>query len=212
VRIEEATLQQLGHWRAALGSGALRVGWKIGFNVPAVREKLGLDRPALGHLTSATLIGPEATHSLAGAANPLVEPEIAVEVGADGSIASVAAAIEVVDMAALPDPTTVGEAVANNIFHRAFALGRARPRDALAGAEALLSVNGEERGRADAGGYDLEGMLAAAAEILDSAGESLEPGDRLIAGTLTAPAPVGAGDRVTVEIGPLGSVEVEFTE
>jgi 2-keto-4-pentenoate hydratase len=212
VRIEEATLRQLGHWRSALGSGALRVGWKIGFNVPAVREKLGLDGPALGHLTSATLIGPEATHSLAGAGNPLVEPEIAVEVGPEGSIASVAAAIEVVDMTALPVPATVADAVAGNIFHRAFALGRPRPRDALEGAEAVLRVNGEERARADAGGYDLEGMLAAAAEILDAAGESLEPGDRLIAGTLTAPAPVGAGDRVAVEIGALESVEVEFTE
>jgi len=211
MRIEEATLQQLGHWRTALGSGAVRVGWKIGFNLPAIQERLGLDRPAIGHLTSATLIGPAATHSLAGAENPLVEPEIAIEVGPDRSIAAVSAAIEVVDMPALPGPDEVGEAVAGNIFHRAFALGRSHSLEELEGADAELTVNGESRGRANAGAYDLQPMLDVAADTLEEAEESLERGDRIIAGTLTPPAPVNAGDRVAVEIGPLGRIEIEFT-
>ena len=74
---------------AALATGAprsaaepMRVGWKIGLNVPEVQQKLGLERSVVGNLTSATLLRPGASHSLAGTENPKVEPEIAIEVGA----------------------------------------------------------------------------------------------------------------------------------
>ena len=77
----EATRRQLAHWRAALDSGAQRVGWKIGFNAPAIQEHLGLEHSAVGHITTATLVGATGTHSLAGAQNPLAEPEVAIHVG-----------------------------------------------------------------------------------------------------------------------------------
>ena len=210
--LEEGTREQLGHWRSALRSGATRVGWKIGFNVPAVREKLGLERPAIGHITSATLVGATGTHSLAGARNPLVEPEIAVEAGPDGSIAGLAPAIEVIDMPALPqDPSEVHDVVAHNIFHRAAALGRSKPGATQDGIEAVLTVDGEEAGKADVTEYDLAGMLAVARDSLEAVGEQLETGDRLIAGTLTAPVPVKPGSRVALDAGALGKVEIEFT-
>ena len=210
--LEEGTREQLGHWRSTLRSGAQRVGWKIGFNVPAVREKLGLERPAIGHITSATLVGATGTHSLAGARNPLVEPEIAVEAGPGGQIAGLAPAIEVIDMPALPsDPSEVHGVVAHNIFHRAAALGRSRPGGEQDGIEAVLTVDGEVAGAADVSDYDLAGMLAVVRESLEAVGERLETGDRVIAGTLTPPVPVKAGSRVALEAGPLGRVEIEFT-
>lgn len=203
--------QQLGHWRATLGSGAHRLGWKIGFNSPELWEKLGLEHSVVGHLTSATLLGADGSHSLAGAEKALLEPEIVVEVGPEGSIAGLGVAAEIVDMPAPPAPEDVGEIVAANIFHRAVAIGSSREQDSADGIEAVLSVNGEVVQRGDAGTCDLVATIALVHGVLDEAGERLEAGDRIIAGTLAPPAPVQPGDRATVDLGPLGSLDLSFT-
>ena len=209
MQLEEAYQQQLGHWRAALGSGAERIGWKIGLNVPAVQEKLGLERSVVGHLTSATLLGADGAHSLAGAQKPMAEPEIAIQMGPDGSIAGLAPAIEVADIdRPLED---AGEIVASNIFHRAVAIGPSSDLDSATGIEAVLTINGERSASADAGATDLREIVRLVDETLVAAGESLQAGDRIIAGSLTAPAPVEAGDRAGVDLGPIGRLEVRFT-
>jgi len=209
MQLDEAYQQQLGHWRAALHSGAGRVGWKIGLNVPAVQEKLGIDRSVVGHLTTATLLGADGAHSLTGAQKPMAEPEIAIEVGPDGTIGGLAPAIEVADIdSPLED---VGQIVATNIFHRAVAIGPSEQLSSADGIEAVLTVNGEQAGSADAGATDLQAIVTLVDETLRAAGESLQAGDRIIAGSLTPPAPVQAGDRVTVDLGPIGRLEVDFT-
>ena len=209
MQLDEAYQQQLGHWRAALHSGAERVGWKIGLNVPAVQEKLGIDRSVVGHLTTATLLGADGAHSLTGAQKPMAEPEIAIEVGPDGTIGGLAPAIEVADIdSPLED---VGQIVATNIFHRAVAIGPSEQLSSADGIEAALTVNGEQVGSADAGATDLQAIVTLVDETLRAAGESLQAGDRIIAGSLTPPAPVQAGDHVTVDLGPIGRLEVDFT-
>ncbi len=209
MHLEEAYQQQLGHWRATLHSGAGRIGWKIGLNVPAVQEKLGIDRSVVGHLTTATLLGADGAHSLAGAQKPMAEPEIAIEVGADGTIAGLAPAIEVADIdRPLED---VGQIVAANIFHRAVAIGPSAGLSSAGGIEAVLIVNGEQVGSAEAGATDLGAIVTLVDETLRAAGESLQAGDRIIAGSLTQPAPVQPGDRAAVDLGPIGALEVSFT-
>ena len=209
MQLDEAYQQQLGHWRAALHSGAERVGWKIGLNVPAVQEKLGIDRSVVGHLTTATLLGADGAHSLAGAQKPMAEPEIAIEVGLDGTIAGLGPAIEVADIDhPLED---AGQIVATNIFHRAVAIGPSTPLSSAGGIEAVLTVNGERTASADAGATDLAAIVALVDETLRAAGESLQAGDRIIAGSLTPPAPVKDGDHVAVDLGPIGRLEVSFT-
>lgn len=209
MQLDEAYQQQFGHWRAALHSGAGRIGWKIGLNVPAVQEKLGIDRAVVGHLTTATLLGADGAHSLAGAHMPMAEPEIAIEVGRDGNIAGLAPAIEVADIdRPLED---VGQIVATNIFHRAVAIGPSVQLSSAEGIDAVLTMNGEEAGTADAGATDLEAIITLVDETLRAAGESLQAGDRIIAGSLTQPAPVQAGDTAGVDLGPVGRLEVRFT-
>ncbi len=209
MQLEEAYQQQLGHWRATLHSGAGRVGWKIGLNVPAVQNKLGIDRSVVGHLTTATLLGADGAHSLAGAQKPMAEPEIAIEVGPDGTIAGLAPAIEVADIdRPLED---VGHMVATNIFHRAVAIGPSVALSSAEGIEGVLTINGEGVGSADAGATDLGAIITLVDETLRAAGESLEAGDRIIAGSLTAPAAVKAGDQAAVDLGPIGRLEVSFT-
>ncbi len=209
MQLDEAYQQQLGHWRATLHSGAGRIGWKIGLNVPTVQEKLGIDRSVVGHLTTATLMGADGSHSLAGAEKPMAEPEIAIEVGPDGTIAGLAPAIEVADIdRPLED---VGQIVAANVFHRAVAIGPSVDLDRAEGIEAILRVNGEQVASADAGSTDLGATIALVDETLREAGESLQAGDRIIAGSLTPPAPIRPGDRAEVDLGPVGRLEVSFS-
>lgn len=211
MHLEEAYQQQLGHWRATLDSGAHRVGWKIGFNPPSVQEKLGLSEPVVGHLTSATLLGADGSHSLAGAETPKVEPEIAIEVGPDNSIAGLAVAIEIVDIPGMPTgPDEAGDVVAANIFHRGVAIGSSKPLDSATGIEAILTINGETVGSADAGAADLAAIVSLAARTLEAAGESLGAGDRIIAGALLAPPDVKPGDQVSLDLGPIGAIQIRF--
>ena len=206
----EATRRQIAHWRASLASGAQRVGWKIGFNAPAVQEPLGLPHSVIGHLTTATLVGADGAHSLAGAKNPLAEPEIAILVGPDHSVAGLSAAIEVIDMDAIPGgPDEVPGVIEHNIFHRAVAIGPAR-EDAEAG-DATFSIDGEVAATADASAVDLAATVELVARILEEAGESLEAGDRIIAGTLTPPQQVRPGGSAALDLGALGSIDIGFT-
>jgi 2-oxo-hept-3-ene-1,7-dioate hydratase len=218
-RVEAGLLRQLEDWRRLLGEGAERIGWKIGFNDPRMQDRLGLSEPVIGFLTSATAIAAGGSHSLAGAGRPLVEPEVAIELRRDvgpgaevdealAAIQSLGSAIEVVDMPAPPDD--VEEALADNVFHRGVALGPYRQDAAVGGVVATVTVSGEQRESAPAE-VDLADTIRLVADLLAACGERLKGGDRIIAGTVTPPLPVSAGDRVQADLGPLGRVELAFT-
>jgi hypothetical protein len=119
--IERGTTALLTRRREKPVQGAEPIGWKIGFNVLEIQEKLGLDRPLAGYLSSDGLIEDGATWSLEDAA-VVVESEVGVEIGDDGhSIAALMPALE------LADPIDFGldveQILAGNIFHRAVAFG-----------------------------------------------------------------------------------------
>jgi 2-oxo-hept-3-ene-1,7-dioate hydratase len=218
-RVEAGLRRQLEDWRRLLGEGAGRLGWKIGFNDPKMQDKLGLSGPVIGFLTSATVIEAGGSHSLAGAGRPLVEPEVAIELRRDvgpgaevdealAAIQSLGSAIEIIDMPAPPED--VEEALAGNVFHRGVALGPYRQDAAVGGVVATVTVSGEQRESAPAE-VDLADTIRLVADLLGACGERLTGGDRIIAGTLTRPVPVSAGDRVEADLGPLGRVELAFT-
>ena len=210
--------RQLATWRDTIARGAGRLGWKIGLNVPDVQQKLGLSAPVIGFLTTATRVESGGTASVAGLEQPLIEPEVAValrrpvEAGVEpdealAAIRSLGPAIELVDIPAPPDDAE--EAVAGNVFHRGVVLGEHREDAAVNGVEAIVRVNGEERQTAPAQ-VDLAATIGLVGDLLGSVGELLEAGDVIICGSLTPPVPVEAGDRVEVELGPLGAVALEL--
>jgi len=82
-RIVRGMQAQLAGWRSRIAGGAVRVGWKIGFNSPAAQQQLGLDGTVVGHLTQATVLAPGASHSLAGSHLVCAEPEVAIHLGRD---------------------------------------------------------------------------------------------------------------------------------
>ncbi|HEY1273400.1 MAG TPA: fumarylacetoacetate hydrolase family protein [Thermoleophilaceae bacterium] len=208
-RIDVGMRAQLEARARILSAGARPLGWKVGFNLPQIQERLGIDAPLAGFLTSAALIEDGATYALGGAPT-VVEPEVAVEIGDDGqSIAALLPALEVADP---PDLSLdVATILAGNIFHRAVAFGP-RVETAAPGAARVL-LNGQERDSvpADAAGANLEAMVEAITRRLVDAGETLRPGDRIITGVLAPPPEVEAGDRMRLELDSVGSVELAFS-
>jgi 2-keto-4-pentenoate hydratase len=184
-----------------------RLGWKIGLNPPPVMEALGLERPVAAKLTSATLLDDGATAPIGDFKAALVEPEVAVEVGPGGSIARVAAAIELVDVCLPFDD--LDAILADGVFHRGLVLGEFTdvvPRTVVA----TVWANGEERGRVDRDPeltYALESVGIRAAEN----GDELLEGDIVITGSLTPPVPVAPGETVIVEVAPLGRLELSLS-
>jgi 2-keto-4-pentenoate hydratase len=207
--VPAATSAMLERRREVLAEGAEPIGWKVGFNLPAVQEKLGIEAPLAGFLSTAGLVADGATLPLDGRPT-VVEQEVAVEIGEDGrTIVALLPALEVADP---PDITwSVERILAGNIFHRAVAFGP-RVETAAPGA-ALILVNGEEHERvpAERTAAHLEAMVAAVGDRLDAAGERLRRGDRIITGVLCPPPTVKAGDVVRLELESLGAVELAFS-
>jgi len=193
------------------GRGSELIGWKVGLNAAAVQEHFGLERPVLGHLTTASLVEPGATHSLARGLRVGIEPEVAIHMGPGGAISSLGPAIEIVDLD--PAQTELEQILAGNVFHRGVVLGDPVPEvdsTGLATITATVKRNGyvAERARFADTGMDPAEVVGLIAERLAIAGEELREGQVIIAGSLTAIVFVEPGDRVEVDLGPLGSLEV----
>ncbi|MDX6698482.1 MAG: hypothetical protein QOE65_1879 [Solirubrobacteraceae bacterium] len=195
----------LARRQAELGAGGAEpVGWKVGFNLPAVWPALGIDAPVAGYLTSATVVEAGGQVAVGGWAAPTLEPEIAITVGDGDTVAALAPAIEVVDVD-LPFED-VEAILTRNIFHRAVAFGAPGELD---GFSCRVVQNGEEV-RAASETEDPAETVARVSAFLAEHGARLRPGERIIAGTLTPPLPVTAGDEVEVDLGALGQVSLRF--
>jgi 2-keto-4-pentenoate hydratase len=195
----------LARRREILAQGAEPIGWKVGFNVPEMRQKLGLDAPLAGFMTTDNLVEDSWDDYPV-----LVESEVAVEMGPDGrSIAALLPALELVDP---PDlDLEVEQILAGNIFHRAVAFGPRVETDAPGAGR--IFVNGEEQHSlsAEHTAANLEAMTRAVAARLEAAGEELSPGERIITGVLVPPYEAQPGDTVRLELEALGSVELRFS-
>ena len=101
--------------------------------------------------------------------------------------------------------------MAGNVFHRAVVFGPTRQDAAVSGAVATVTVDGEQRERDDVT-TDLAETICVVADLLGAVGERLSAGDRIIAGSLTTPVDLARGNRVELDLGPLGSAEVSLSE
>lgn len=209
--VERGTSALLTRRRLMLEQGAEPVGWKIGFNLREFQEKLGVDAPLAGFLTTNSLLDDGAEWSLGDQGDVVVESEVAVEMGEDGR--SVAALLPALELADPPDlEQDVETILAGNIFHRGVAFG---PRgETGAPGPARILVNGDVQHEIDGerAARDLEQMVEAVAARLEAADEGLRPGDRIITGVLAPPHRAQPGDTVRLELDALGGVELRFTD
>lgn len=208
--VERGTAALLMRRREILAQSAQPLGWKVAFNVPEIQQRLGIDRPLAGFLTTDGLLEDGATWSLKDDGPVVVESEVAVEVGDDAR--SIAALLPALELADPPDlELELEQILAGNIFHRAVAFGpRVETREPGA---ARILVNGEEQHAlgAEQTEANLDAMVEAVAGRLADAGEELRAGDRIITGVLAPPHTAEPGDTVRLELEALGGVELRFS-
>ena len=203
---------------ADIAAGVRAVGWKIGFNTPAIQEHFGLAQPVVGYLTDAGVTPDGATVPLAGWVAPAVEVEVAIRVGPDLGVAGLAPALELVD---LGEPLHDIEVVlAGNICQRGVVFGAEVPGvDPWAIVATVTKTANDSAATEDASGAAVaEGRLtedpATTTEFvrsyLASHGAQLAEGDRIIAGSVVAPVAVAPGDALAVTFGPLGALRIAF--
>jgi len=226
-RVTNGMAAQMSMRRGQLSSGARHLGWKVGFSTPAAMERMGTSAPLFGFMTHRSLLKPGSTLSIAGWTRAVLEPEVAVHLGADvpagadaavvrAAISGLGPAVELADFD--PDVQDVEGILACDIFHRHVLLGpvdRSRARGSIAGIEARVFRDGEKIAGAS-GPTDFPGqtvvVLLALAEMLEANGEALRAGDIVIAGSLVPPVKAGPGQVLRAEISPLGEIEVRFQE
>jgi 2-keto-4-pentenoate hydratase len=208
VSVERGTAAMLVRRREILAQGAEPIGWKVGFNISAAQEKLGIDAPLAGFLSSDGVLEDGAEVSLDD--GPVViESEVAVELGPDArSIVALLPALEVADPPDLDqDVETI---LAGNIFHRAVVFGPRVETNEPGGGRVL--VNGEVEHVMAPGDTSahLEEMVEAVRKRLAAVDEDMLPGQRIITGVLAPPHAAHPGDRVRLELDALGGVELLF--
>lgn len=203
-------------------------GRKIGLTSTAVQAQLGVDQPDFGSLFADRCYGDGDRVDASRLIAPRVEAEIALVLNADLDLEQhtvvdviratdfVLTAIEIVDSRIKDWAIGFADTVADNASGDSVVLGNVPHRlDGLdlAALEIAMSVDGTvvSTGR----GRDCLGnpLLAARwlADALSSVGTPLRAGDLVMTGAVSPMAPFAAGQVVTADFGPLGTIRVEAT-
>ncbi|MDX6564415.1 MAG: hypothetical protein QOE10_77 [Gaiellales bacterium] len=210
--------------------GEVLAGWKIGCTTPTMQAYLDIHEPAAGRIRASTVLQGPGSVRHASLCRPGVECELAVRLAHDlrpratphdresvqQAIGSVLAAIEIVDdryadWRALGAPTLT----ADDFFGAGCVLG---PDDVpwrdldLGRVSATMRVNGAEIG-AGVGADILGDPLAALVWLSNGPAREtgLPAGSIVMLGSLVQTHWVDAGDVVTIENVPFGSVSLEFS-
>ena len=211
-------------WEA---QGRRIVGRKAGLTAKAVQVQLGVDQPDFGVLFADMQIADGGTLDPARTIQPKAKAEIAFVLGADlpaadtsveevaAAVASVHAAIEIVDSRIADWKITFADTVADNGSSAFFVL-----------ADTGLAVEGlDHEGAAmemDVGGKTASTGLGAAAlgnplnaaawlaQTLAARGEPLKAGDILLAGALGPMVALTPGDHVEARIAGIGSCSFTY--
>lgn len=213
-------------WEA---QGRRIIGRKAGLTAKAVQTQLGVDQPDFGALFDDMRVVDGGFLDPARTIQPKAEAEIAFVLGADlpdvdtsveqvaAAVASVHAAIEIVDSRIAEWKITFADTVADNGSSAFFVLsnqGLALAGLDLEGAAMEMSVNGTVVSTG-VGAAALGNPLNAAAwlaQTLAGRGEALRKGDILLAGALGPMAVLSAGDHIEARIAGIGSASFIYAK
>jgi 2-keto-4-pentenoate hydratase len=188
-----------------------RLGWKAGVGTAAAMQRIGTSAPLVGFMTDATLLADGASCDITGWANPRLEAEVAVRLGADvpagataeqarDAIEAIAPAIELVDPG---EPDDVEAVLADNIWHRAVVLGAFAPAGDLDAARIDVATDGA----ADATAVDPRALLGDLVDVvrgladqLPLADDAIRAGDVIITGAVVPAYAVAPGQTWTVAL------------
>lgn len=205
------------------------VGRKAGLTARAVQTQLGVDQPDFGVLFDDMRILDGGYLDPELAIQPKAEAEIAFILGADlldpettpeqvaAAVATVHAAIEIVDSRIADWKITFADTVADNGSSAFFVLAdKGLPLEGLDiwTAGMVMQINGETVSLG-VGAAALGNPLNAAAWLartLAARGEPLKAGDILLAGALGPMVALAPGDRVEAFVGGIGSCSFTYTK
>lgn len=214
------------YWEA---QGRRIVGRKAGLTAKAVQQQLGVDQPDFGVLFEDMRIADGGNLDPADAIQPKAEAEIAFVLGADlpdadvtadrvaAAVASVHAAIEIVDSRIADWKITFADTVADNGSSAFFVVadeGKALPGLDVWTAGMVMKINGEVVSLG-VGAAALGNPLNAAAWLartLALRGEPLKAGDVLLAGALGPMVALVPGDKVEAFVGGVGSCSFTYSK
>ncbi|HMO74964.1 MAG TPA: fumarylacetoacetate hydrolase family protein [Sphingopyxis sp.] len=212
------------YWEA---QGRRIVGRKAGLTAKAVQAQLGVDQPDFGVLFDDMRIADGGTLDPARALQPKAEAEIAFVLGADlpdtettpeqvaAAVATVHAAIEIVDSRIADWKISFADTVADNGSSAFFVLADAGLPLAgldLEGAAMAMEINGAVASTG-VGAAALGNPLNAAAwlaQTLAARGEPLKAGDILLAGALGPMVALTPGDHVHAKVVGIGECSFSY--
>ncbi|MDE2411985.1 MAG: fumarylacetoacetate hydrolase family protein [Sphingomonadales bacterium] len=203
------------------------VGRKAGLTTRAVQQQLGVDQPDFGVLFEDMRVADGGRLDPARCIQAKAEAEIAFVLGADlpspdttsdhvaAAVATVHAAIEIVDSRVAEWKITFADTVADNGSSAFFVLADAGLPLAgldLEGAAMAMAVNGDVASTGVGAAVMGNPLNAAAwlARTLAERGEPLRTGDILLAGALGPMVALKVGDEVRVEIAGIGACSFTF--
>jgi 2-keto-4-pentenoate hydratase len=220
-----AVQDEVNKRRAA--SGARVVGRKIGLTSPAVQKQLGVAEPDFGVLFD-VMRHPDGGHvATSQLLQPKVEAEVAFVLASDldghldldavrAAVAYAVPALEIVDSRVVDWDITIVDTVADNGSSAMFVLGADQlSLDVFEPKEVEMTMTIDEQVVSEGTGAaclgdPLEALLWLA-RTAQAYGDPLRAGQVVLSGALGPMAPVAAGNAVRAEIGPLGSVSINFT-
>ena len=225
-RIVNGMRQQLRWRRELLAAGKKPLGWKLAFGGPAAMLRLQINAPLVGFLMADAVVASGSAISLAGWKKPAAEPELTVYLGKDvprgadresvmSAITGLGPAIEVADVDH-PSEDVEGT-LARNIYQRYVTLGACDDSHAgggLSGLNARVLRNGEELASTsnfEALTGELITIVSHVANLLSFFGEALYAGQIIIAGSITLPLWMQAGDNLVFHLEPQPPISVRFT-
>ncbi|RYY25328.1 MAG: 2-keto-4-pentenoate hydratase [Sphingomonadales bacterium] len=211
-----------------VAGGRKIVGRKAGLTARAVQAQLGVDQPDFGVLFDDMEVPDGGRLDPARLIQPKAEAEVAFRLGADiddvdaspemvaKAVASVHAAIEIVDSRIADWKISFADTVADNGSSAFFVLsdeGRPIERLDLYSCGMVMEFNGEPVSMGAGAAVIGHPLNAAAwlAQTLARRGNPLKAGDILLTGALGPMAPLTPGDRVRAVIGGLGEVSFNYT-
>lgn len=221
LRLDDAYQIQAASVELRVSRGDVRVGMKMGFTSRAKMLQMGVSDMIWGRLTTSMMIEEGSSINLADFIHPRVEPEVAFlmrrplagkvsQLEALSAVEAVACALEVIDSRYENFKFSLVDVVADNASSSGFAVGPWRKPDThIANLGMILSVNGRPQTFGSSGtilGHPLRALVAAA-RVVAEAGETLEPGSIVMAGSATAAIALAQNQHVSLETEKLGHVQ-----
>lgn len=209
---------------AALDSGRVIAGKKIGLTSKAVQQQLGVDRPDYGVLFTDMECRDGDELPMARLMQPKAEGEVAFVVGRDLSDADLTwsrfllgieyalPALEVVDSAIANWKITLADTVADNASCGLYVLGT-EPRRITDFSLQTLGMDARRNGEVVSLGSGVACLghpLKAAfwlAQTMAGLGQPLRAGDLILSGALGPMFTFNSGDELALDLGPLGRLK-----